>query len=567
MTSISIIPAPAPARALKWGVTTQQKRNGSSYLDELQFPKVGGALNASLALAKYVFPLQKGFAPDFSEALEKEGHPVDDAGEFKSLAIKAISRAASSSPLDRNEARELSERSFYLPPSRRQSFALKSLTRLYLGLGNATMLETYVELHPLYGFPVIPGSQLKGLARAYAELVQQAEGISTVAGLWPEAPQSLATANLNDLLAAIFGCGAADGAEIDDRSGCIAFLDAWPTDMAGSFLDCEIINPHYRDYYEGRGAPADSSDPVPSMHLTVMQGVTFNFVVESRRSDPRWESSALLHFASFLLYRALTEMGAGGRTGSGYGFFCPSEGVPPIPLTDEAFAAESTQLLFDEYPQPVPDAPPIQHLRRFSEDEQRAVLDRIAPSLVAAERGADWSELLSQELGYTVSASARLGYVIDIWKKGSYKQPEMLDPVEQALTAVTEEEKVAALLAVKLWLVDKNDWRKGKKGEGDHSAVARRLIALMPALEGSADEQEPAPAEGDWPAMLEQAQQPEDFEHIWDEMKRLKAGEDDIGCLFREVRKRKNALKKTDKPASDSLLEFERTIKQYRESS
>ena len=39
-------------------------------------------------------------------------------------------------------------------------------TRLFIGLGMAHVLETQVCRHPVYGIPYIPGSALKGLARA-----------------------------------------------------------------------------------------------------------------------------------------------------------------------------------------------------------------------------------------------------------------------------------------------------------------------------------------------------------------------------------------------------------------
>lgn len=49
-------------------------------------------------------------------------------------------------------------------------FSLETQWRMVVGLGGPSVLETAMTLHHLYGFPVIPGSALKGLTRARALL-------------------------------------------------------------------------------------------------------------------------------------------------------------------------------------------------------------------------------------------------------------------------------------------------------------------------------------------------------------------------------------------------------------
>ena len=44
--------------------------------------------------------------------------------------------------------------------------------RFVVGLGAAHVLETGITLHRLFGLPIVPGSALKGAARAYAKLVE-----------------------------------------------------------------------------------------------------------------------------------------------------------------------------------------------------------------------------------------------------------------------------------------------------------------------------------------------------------------------------------------------------------
>src|SRR5260370_38167739 len=48
-----------------------------------------------------------------------------------------------------------------------ETFELTLDWRMIVGLGGETVLETDITLHHLYGIPIIPGSALKGLTRAY----------------------------------------------------------------------------------------------------------------------------------------------------------------------------------------------------------------------------------------------------------------------------------------------------------------------------------------------------------------------------------------------------------------
>jgi hypothetical protein len=47
---------------------------------------------------------------------------------------------------------------------------MRTESRLVVGLGADSVLETAITLHRIYGFPIIPGSALKGLTRAWALL-------------------------------------------------------------------------------------------------------------------------------------------------------------------------------------------------------------------------------------------------------------------------------------------------------------------------------------------------------------------------------------------------------------
>jgi len=169
--------------------------------------------------------------------------------------------------------------------------------RMVVGLGAAHVLETTTTLHHLYGFPVIPGSALKGLARAYAE---------TVLGKGPN----------DEELVAI--CGTAPRVT-PMKAGNVVFFDAVPSTSPRFKLD--VMNPHYGDYYgkkKRRGQeipPADYLSPVPVYFLTV-ERTEFLFTVAARRP----EAGDLVKIASEWLQGGLQELGVGAKTTAGYGY-------------------------------------------------------------------------------------------------------------------------------------------------------------------------------------------------------------------------------------------------------
>lgn len=163
--------------------------------------------------------------------------------------------------------------------------------RLFLGLGESSVLETWVNLHRIYGVPFIPGTGLKGLASAFAN---QCGLDDTVKGV-------------------LFG---REGSRPEDfESGYLVFHDAWwePRDNATQPLVREIITPHHQDYYafEGGKPATDFDSPMPSPHLAV-HGF-FYFVVECPGG---WAKTG-----AAVLQKALEELGAGAATRGGYGHF------------------------------------------------------------------------------------------------------------------------------------------------------------------------------------------------------------------------------------------------------
>jgi CRISPR-associated protein Cmr6 len=242
--------------------------------------------------------------------------------------------------------------------------------RLVVGFGAEHVLETNLYLHRIYGFPIIPGSAVKGVARAYAfweiarhlELTAAEQGeikrrekadpkIKTPLTLLDElladgaaeglAPEQLkemrkrqgdviaklkkddlssplpkvqqldftAWQNLAATFYSVFGT--------TKRQGQVIFFDAYPTEPPR--LEPDILNPHFGDYYGSKDKtkpPADYGSPIPSFFLTVAPNSKFLFAVASRENG-------LAGKANEWLKGGLTELGIGSKTTAGYGFMKP----------------------------------------------------------------------------------------------------------------------------------------------------------------------------------------------------------------------------------------------------
>ncbi len=242
-----------------------------------------------------------------------------------------------------------------------QTFRLWNATPLLVGLGGGGTLETGLTLHPLYGFPYIPATTLKGVARArifYAlaaqlgvpgltneqvteyksknkrtplqlldqlleaeltddgqawhPLLQQLQADSLVqaeAGLIANiAPQQLKAVLAESDFQTVFGALA--------QAGKIVFFDAVPAALPTITVD--IMNPHYADYYgEGNDkAPHEGHARLnPVTYLAVQSGVPFLFAVGARPGA----AEALAQKAATWLRSGLMNLGVGGKTSSGYG--------------------------------------------------------------------------------------------------------------------------------------------------------------------------------------------------------------------------------------------------------
>lgn len=170
---------------------------------------------------------------------------------------------------------------------------LETEGRLVAGLGYDSPLEVGLTLHPLYGFPYLPGSSVKGVARTYAERIEEAG---------------------QEALLQVFGSTSKSDPDPEKRRGRVTFMDAIPA--AFPQLELDIMTPHYGDYYtdDGDTAPGSWHEPTPVPFLAVAGGTPFQFPLVA-------DDDELLDRAASWLKQGLFWLGAGGKNSSGYGLF------------------------------------------------------------------------------------------------------------------------------------------------------------------------------------------------------------------------------------------------------
>ena len=212
-------------------------------------------------------------------------------------------------------------------------FDMLSDWRFLSGLGAESALEVGFSFHR-YGFPFLPGSSVKGLARAWAlyELSDVIKGVRSLKKLddvlssgsqdedfrkefrntFPDIVINEEVHSAVDDFRMIFGTQAVRGKAV--------FLNAIPHGRKLPGLEMDIMTPHFQAYYMKDKYPKDNDKPNPVPFLTVAADTAFRFAV-GWSGSPDEEGSRLRDHASACLKQALQKLGAGAKTGAGYGYF------------------------------------------------------------------------------------------------------------------------------------------------------------------------------------------------------------------------------------------------------
>ncbi len=184
---------------------------------------------------------------------------------------------------------------------------LTSATPLAIGLGRKHPIENGLTLDATLGVPVIPGSAVKGLVRAWAKLCE-ADGTLT---------PGFTRRHL----------GEDPGSEAEGGIGSVVFYPALPATWP--VLRPDVVTPHHGRYYQATDSDKrgswETESPVPSYFLVVEPGIAWTFAIGpslayAADADAR-EVDALLDTMEGLLRDALQVLGVGAKTGVGYGGF------------------------------------------------------------------------------------------------------------------------------------------------------------------------------------------------------------------------------------------------------
>ena len=202
--------------------------------------------------------------------------------------------------------------------------------RLLVNLAGGVIENAGLCLDRCFGLPFIPGSAVKGIARAQA-LWETHDARAADKERLLRSAMLLFGFGTNDIKAtgdfgwaggAAAAKAIADEIGSNDFKGCACFLPAYPT--TPPVLVVDMVNPHYQEYYRGRRAKAeDNESPVPNYFPAVETGASFGFAVLLNREPPisNVTPDELLHQAKQWLERAITRKGVGAKTAAGYGWF------------------------------------------------------------------------------------------------------------------------------------------------------------------------------------------------------------------------------------------------------
>ncbi|SKA23183.1 CRISPR-associated protein Cmr6 [Marinactinospora thermotolerans DSM 45154] len=192
--------------------------------------------------------------------------------------------------------------------------------RIAVGLGEKNNAhEIGLTLHGTYGWPVIPGSGLKGVTAAHVYsrdeiTTENRKRIREIFG--SPRPQEQSKQNSES----------ADQETDRAARGSVRFLDALATDGQVK-VTVDVLTPHVKPYYDSTlthregekpHPPAEHHQPVP-VHFLTVSGGTFT-------ADLVGDSEEDIAYAASCLQEAVEEQGVGAKTSAGYGYMTTRRG-------------------------------------------------------------------------------------------------------------------------------------------------------------------------------------------------------------------------------------------------
>lgn len=188
----------------------------------------------------------------------------------------------------------------------------KLISRLVPGIGETSPLEVGMSFDRNSGIPYIPSSTIKG-AVSYAYCINYVQD--------KQDPANDPYIKVNDDklefqteepgFTLLFGSRESNSA----NRGGFCFLDAYAQTCPELVID--IMNPHFGSYYSGTNPPVETESPIPIKFLAVEKGIVFNF----RGFFLNKKAVKYKDLLSKAFRTALTSLGLGAKTATGYGLF------------------------------------------------------------------------------------------------------------------------------------------------------------------------------------------------------------------------------------------------------
>lgn len=224
-----------------------------------------------------------------------------------------------------------------------QTFIMRLGDKMIINQAGGVLENAGLCIHRHFGYPYIPGSALKGIARhaAWLDWVDEDEPQKKKIAIEIARTFGYPT-NENELdsyLSQFPDFKRGKNGEKDGRfvtvAGSVSFLPAVPEGSVK--LETEVLTCHHMDYYAGKSDKAlDNESPIPVFFPVVAEGASFKFTIVPLRRAQILDFDAL-QFAQKYLKKGIEEQGVGAKTAAGYGWF---DLDPAIKKAEEARLVE-----------------------------------------------------------------------------------------------------------------------------------------------------------------------------------------------------------------------------------
>jgi CRISPR type III-B/RAMP module RAMP protein Cmr6 len=380
-----------------WGVENGGKLNDAGRWSVLRIVTRGPDLLRGDAQRLRREASGRNVRPDVAERKEREAHVAE-----KMAAVARVDAALAKIAYD--SARSLLADLAKSFQGTVVTFEATLGSRMMINLAGGVVENAGIALDRCFGWPVIPGSAVKGITRVQALWeIREASGQEKLRLL--RLAMLLLGYGAHDVRGDFGWAGGARDAQRtaqeigpQDFKGCACFLPAYPTTPPTLVVD--MVNPHYPEYYGGRRSRAeDNENPIPNYFPAVEAGSAFGFAATLNRVPglPGVTAASLLPQVQQWLQRAVTRKGLGAKTAAGYGWFelgrkpgqvgapvaaaaaSPAAPAPAASAADQLIARFKSLATKDNFPAALPQLAAL-----ADEAELRHAFETLVP---ASERG------------------------------------------------------------------------------------------------------------------------------------------------------------------------------------